>query len=130
MKAYFVTMLVVDHDELGAEGIKGEIEANNWANDCIHPRMVDAVEVDIGEWEDSHPLNYANADLEPYLPVWATYAEWGLGGEEDGERLSTGAIKLVKGAPFIPCGEHPSSFELTNVGLSLEEARDKYKEDR
>lgn len=67
MKAYLVTMLIIDHDKLGAEGIKGEIEANNWANDCIHPTVVDAVEADIGEWEDSHPLNYQGADYMPYF---------------------------------------------------------------
>lgn len=53
MKAYLVTLLIIDHDGLGAQGIESEIRANNWANDCIMPRVVETREADIGEWESA-----------------------------------------------------------------------------
>ena len=57
MKAYKVEILIVDHDGLGASGIQEAIENQRYANDCILPNVMAVDERDIGEWEDSHPLN-------------------------------------------------------------------------
>lgn len=56
MKAYFVTLLVVDHDGVGS-GVKEIIENTKYPNRCINPRVIDLLEADIGEWDDDHPLN-------------------------------------------------------------------------
>ena len=57
MKAYKVELLVVDHDDMGAEGIEIELGNTEFANHCMHPRVMKVVEKDIGEWDDDHPLN-------------------------------------------------------------------------
>lgn len=56
MKIHKVTILIVDHDNLGAADVKTELENANFPNDCIHPTVVgiDTREV---EWSDAHPLN-------------------------------------------------------------------------
>lgn len=53
MKAYFATVLLIDHEGNGIEdaensliGIKG-----------YSSRIMDIKEADIGEWTDGHPLN-------------------------------------------------------------------------
>ena len=56
MKAYLVTLLVVDHDEVGS-GLKDVIENTKYPNRCIIPRVIDLLESEIGEWDDDHPLN-------------------------------------------------------------------------
>lgn len=57
MKAYKVTILVIDHDKLGLEGIKTEIENARYPNDCVSPQVKSIEEKEIGEWSDEHPLN-------------------------------------------------------------------------
>lgn len=57
MKAYKIELLVIDFDELGKDSIIREIENANYPNDCLSPRVKGIVEKDIGEWDDSHPLN-------------------------------------------------------------------------
>ena len=57
MKAYKVEILIIDFDGLGVEGIKDEIENVNYPNDCLNPAVKGIKEVDIGEWDDYHPLN-------------------------------------------------------------------------
>ena len=57
MKAYKVVVLVVDHDELGAAGIKVEMENVRYPNRCMSPDVMSIEERDIGEWSDDHPLN-------------------------------------------------------------------------
>lgn len=64
MKAYLLTILIIDHDELGSEGIKEVIENTSYANDCICPSIQEIKEADIGEWHDEHPLNTEGRELE------------------------------------------------------------------
>ncbi len=56
MKAYKVTLLINDHDEVGDE-IKNIIENQHYPNYCIAPYVMDVQSADIGEWSDDHPLN-------------------------------------------------------------------------
>jgi len=66
MKAFKVEILVVDHDELGPEGIKRIIEVTKYPNWCLSPHVKDIEERDIGEWTDEHPLNRAPECEEEY----------------------------------------------------------------
>ena len=63
MKAYLVTVLIVDHDEIGLEEVKRVLEHTKYTNWCISPRPVSVREFDIGDWTDEHPLNYTNTDV-------------------------------------------------------------------
>ncbi len=65
MKAYKIEVLIIDHDELGEEGILDEMENVNYANDCISLNIKSIESRDIGEWHDDHPLNkHETADAE------------------------------------------------------------------
>lgn len=63
MRAYKLTVLVVDHDSVGEE-IAEMIEDARYPNHCISPSVIDIQSVDIGEWDDSHPLNYTDKQRE------------------------------------------------------------------
>lgn len=64
MKAYRVTFVVIDHDRLGADEIQSVVEDTRYPNHCLHPRVTEIEEADIGEWSDDHPLNQIGADLD------------------------------------------------------------------
>lgn len=65
MKAYKITLLVIDSDEIGADEIRNELENGRYGNDCISPDVMTIEERDIGEWSDDHPLNRRDtADAE------------------------------------------------------------------
>lgn len=74
MKAYKVEILVIDHDELGADGIEQELENTKFANHCMHPKVMDVEEADLGEWEDSHPLNQRDGQREEYERLFPKYS--------------------------------------------------------
>lgn len=60
MKAYRLTVTVVDHDGVGGEGITRAIEGARYPNHCISPTVLRVDEADIGRWHDGHPLNHAD----------------------------------------------------------------------
>ena len=57
MKAYLLTVLVIDLDELGGDGITEVLENTKYPNYCIAPTVVSSKTADLGEWSDDHPLN-------------------------------------------------------------------------
>lgn len=57
MKVHKITVLVVDHDDLGAEDVKLELENTSYANDCIQPMVVEIETRDVA-WSELHPLNH------------------------------------------------------------------------
>lgn len=54
MKAYKVTVLVVDHEGIGAKSVGEEVRRSRY----INPLVLDIEEADIGAWSDEHPLNH------------------------------------------------------------------------
>jgi hypothetical protein len=65
MKAYKLTLLINDHDEVGDE-IKDIIENQKYPNYCIAPYVMDMQSVDVGEWSDEHPLNKRSTMKEKF----------------------------------------------------------------
>ena len=57
MQAYKVELLIIDHDGLGADGIREVLEDTHYPNRCISPKVQSIEGKDIGEWTDGHPLN-------------------------------------------------------------------------
>lgn len=57
MKVHKVILFIVDHDEVGAEDIKGILEETKYPNHCISPHIKSIETKDIGEFHDQHPLN-------------------------------------------------------------------------
>jgi len=56
MKVHRLVIMVVDHDDLGAEGVRRELEAARFANNCISPIVMAQDTVDIF-WSDRNPVN-------------------------------------------------------------------------
>ena len=56
MKVYAVTLLVVDHDDIGPQKLQTVLENQSYANDCIRPCVM-RVDTQTVEWTDDHPLN-------------------------------------------------------------------------
>lgn len=54
MKAYAVTIVVVDHEGMGQQAIEYELSNARHA----YGSVLKTVEADIGDWSDSHPLNH------------------------------------------------------------------------
>ncbi len=57
MKVYKIELMIVDHDGMDPDEIKGVIENQRYPNHCINPRVINTDVRDIGEWHDKHPLN-------------------------------------------------------------------------
>lgn len=59
IKIHRVVVLVIDHDDLGSEGVRREMEAVRYPNDCIAPLVMHQETEEI-EWrEDNHnQLNF------------------------------------------------------------------------
>lgn len=57
MQAHKLEVLVIDFDQLGAEGVKNAICTARYPNHCISPSVEAIQTVEIGPWSDDHPLN-------------------------------------------------------------------------
>lgn len=53
MKAYQLTILVIDHDQVGEQNVVAAVEDAKYVN----PTVLEVKERDLGEWRDDHPLN-------------------------------------------------------------------------
>lgn len=68
-KVYRVEVLVVDHDGLGADGIKEVLENQRYPNWCISPYVMSAESRDV-EWSDEHPLNQRTTMRDFFLGLF------------------------------------------------------------
>lgn len=66
MNAYKVELLIIDFDDLGKDEIKDVIENISYPNHCLNPTVMRIVEEEIGEWDDSHPLNQRSTQRAEY----------------------------------------------------------------
>ncbi len=85
MKAYRLVVSVVDFDELGAEGIKDTLENVKYPNWCMSPHVVSIEGVDVGVWDDDHPLNQGNTNFEVFFAAAKKLAWLKEQPEEDGK---------------------------------------------
>lgn len=67
MKAMIVTLIVIDFDNVGEDGVTQVIEHTRFQNNCIFPRVSKIETADIGEWHDDHPLNLKSIDGEGWI---------------------------------------------------------------
>ncbi|HZJ65940.1 MAG TPA: hypothetical protein VFD36_20675 [Kofleriaceae bacterium] len=65
IKVHKVTLLVIDHECIGFNGITDLIEEARYAGRSIAPVVmeIDTREV---EWSDSHPLNQSDTQVEAF----------------------------------------------------------------
>jgi hypothetical protein len=57
MDVHKITLTVVDHDRIGADGVREALENARYPNRCIWPCVLTVETRDCGEWSDDHPLN-------------------------------------------------------------------------
>ena len=57
MEVHKITLIIIDHDEVGGPVIKEILEKTKYPNYCIEPEVRSIETVDIGEWFDDHSLN-------------------------------------------------------------------------
>lgn len=77
MKVHKLTVMVIDHDEVGADEAKHVIETARYPNRCIMPHVMNVETANIGEWREDHPLNQIpeqEAEFERLFPKIAVYA--------------------------------------------------------
>ncbi len=55
-RVHKIILLVVDFDDLGADGVTQVLESTKYPNHCIHPDVM-SIETREVEWDDDHPLN-------------------------------------------------------------------------
>lgn len=55
-KVHMVTVLVIDHDDLGPDGVRETLEHTKYPNWCMCPSVMDIQTREV-EWSDDHPLN-------------------------------------------------------------------------
>jgi hypothetical protein len=60
MQVHKLTVMIIDHDELGADGVIEALENGRFGNRCISPHVMESASVDIGEWTDDCALNSAS----------------------------------------------------------------------
>ncbi len=78
MKAHKVTIMIVDFDNIGAEEVKDVIESTDYPNHCIYPEVASVETVDIGEWNDDHPLNHFDTAKAEWQRIFPSLKEGGL----------------------------------------------------
>lgn len=67
MKAYKITLLIIDSDSVGKEEVVRILEDTKYPNYCISPEVLDVKEADIGEWSDEHSLNKSSVERNEYI---------------------------------------------------------------
>lgn len=71
MKVYKMTLMFLDHDDVGPAAAKQLIENARLPNH-ISPGDVMAIEErDIGEWRDDHPLNFRDKQAAAFAALFA-----------------------------------------------------------
>jgi hypothetical protein len=64
-KVYKIELLVIDHEDLGEESIKDEVERSKYL--CSSVQNMICVDVD---WSDDHPLNKAVTSTKAYQDLF------------------------------------------------------------
>lgn len=69
-RIYKVTLSIVDHGNLGEDGIRDAIEYTRYPNYCINPKVICAEFRDV-EWEDNHPMNHSANHVEEFKKLFS-----------------------------------------------------------
>ena len=70
---YKIELFVIDHDIIGVDEIKEILENTRYPNRCISPHVTNIEGKDIGEWDDSNPLNYTTTQKQELANL---FSQW------------------------------------------------------
>lgn len=68
-KVHKITLLVVDHDDLGAKESAVVLENARYPNHCMSPRVV-SIETREVNWNDDHPLNQSSSWRRAFVALF------------------------------------------------------------
>lgn len=69
MKVHKVTLLVIDHNDVGADDVATTLENTNYPADCISPRVVSVETAEVA-WQDDDPLNHRQSHREAFAALF------------------------------------------------------------
>jgi hypothetical protein len=69
VQVFKVTLMVIDHDGIGADSIKGELENTRFSNHCMSPTVVESESREV-PWTDSHPLNFSTKQTKAFRDLF------------------------------------------------------------
>jgi len=69
VQVHRVVLLIVDHDRLGADGVRDNIENTRYPNHCIYPHVM-RIETRTVDWHDGHPLNNTNKQARAFRDLF------------------------------------------------------------
>lgn len=55
-----ITLLVIDHDDVGAKELGNILARARYPNHCMSPRVIETETAEV-DWTDEHPLNYGGS---------------------------------------------------------------------
>jgi len=64
-KVHKVVLFAVDHDDLGANGVKSVLEGQRYPNRCLMPQVFSTETREV-DWNDEHPLNRADTQHQVF----------------------------------------------------------------
>ena len=70
MRAYKITLLFLDFEDIGPQEAKSLIENARLPNRIDPGTVMDLQEADIGEWSDDHPLNKRATMFEAFRSLF------------------------------------------------------------
>lgn len=102
MKVYKLEVMVIDHDQIGEQGIKETLESTHYPNHCVLPRVKNVEVRDIGEWRDDHPLNLRDSADAEYRRLFAPASQACTNepARPDREPKEIACVKYVAGFMF------------------------------
>ncbi len=69
VKVHKITMMVIDHDDIGVDEAAAVIENQRYPNHCIYPRVM-STETARVDWSDAHPLNHTNTQAVEFARLF------------------------------------------------------------
>lgn len=69
MEVHKIEIMVIDFDNVGADGIKSVIENAHYPNRCISP-TIKSIETRAVYWSDDHPLNFRSTCDQAYKDLF------------------------------------------------------------
>lgn len=134
LRVHRVTLLIVDHDDVGEDEIADIIENVRYPNRCINPQVV-TVETREVQWTDAHPLNADATRDEAFAELFADgpgvcrsheaccraalRARRGDGPEHRVQPVRVGARRAGAGRSMMPRLSTTLAFLLAGLALSV-----------
>jgi len=56
VQVHKITLVVIDHDDIGAASVRDHLQDTHYPNHCIAPIVLE-IDTRQVEWSDDHPLN-------------------------------------------------------------------------